>query len=115
MMKRMTVVGGLAALLLVGGARIADARVGVSIGIGIPGIVFGAPLYAAPGYYPPAPAYYGYPGYAYDAPVYYGPAYYGPPVGGVYFGGRFGHGGYPRFRDGRWGYRRGWSGRRGWR
>lgn len=104
MMKRIVAVAGLTTLLLVGGARKADA--GVSIGIGIPGIVFGAPIYAGPAYYPPP--YYGY---AYGVPPYYGPAYYyGPPIGGgVYFGGRFGHGGYHHFRGRGWG-----GGRRGW-
>jgi hypothetical protein len=109
MMKRMIAVAGLAVLILAGGVRAADAHVGLSIGIGIPGIVFGAPVYAAPAYYPSYP--YGH-GYGCNG----GPAYYyGPPVvGGVYVGGRFGHGGgFPRRH---FGGGRHWSdGRRGWR
>lgn len=102
MMKRMATAAALAALISIGGARAANA--GVSIGIGIPGIVFGAPVYAAPAYYPPPPpVYYGYGGYGYGygAPAYYGPAYYGPPaVGGVYFESRFGNHGHRGYRGG---------------
>lgn len=107
MMKRLMAVAGLAALLLVGGVRSADAHVGVSIGIGVPGIVFGAPVYA-PAYYPPPPPYYY--GYGYGPPYYYGGSVYGPPVvGGVFFGGRFGH-------HRHWGGGgRHWAGHRGWR
>ena len=112
MMKRMATAAALAAMIVIGGVRTADA--GVSIGIGIPGIVFGAPVYAAPAYYPPPPVYYGYGGYGYGyggygygAPAYYGPGYYGAPaVGGVYFGGRFGDHGHRGFRGGGRGHRR---------
>jgi hypothetical protein len=99
MMKRILAVAALAAVVVVGGTRPADAR--VSIGIGIPGVVFGAPVYGGPAYYPypPPPHYYS---------SYYGPTYYyGPPVvGGAYFGGRFGH-------RHRWGGGRHWGGHRG--
>jgi hypothetical protein len=76
-----------AAVLMVGGMGVANARTDVSIGIGLPlpGVVYGGGYYAPP---PPPPVYYGpvyrervyYPEPVYYAPrpVYYGPRYYGP-------------------------------------
>jgi hypothetical protein len=78
----------------------ADARGswGISIGIGVPGVVYASP----PGYYPPPPAYYMPPPVYYaPPPVYYAPPpviYYGPPAysvgpaaGVVVYGHRGGH------------------------
>ena len=77
----------------------AQAHVGISIGIPLPGIAFYAPMpppvyYAPPAYYPPT--------YYYGPPRYYAPAY-----GSVYFGNGHGwrHGGghwHGRHRDRRW-------------
>ena len=90
MMKRMMAVAAVAALILVGSTRPADAHVSIGIGIPLPGVVVGAPAYYGPSYYGPA---------------YYGPSYYygGPVVGGVFFGGHGGH-------HGHWGGGRHWSG-----
>jgi hypothetical protein len=94
----LTALGATAALGLAGAAQ---AHVGVSIGLGIPGVVVGAPAYypPAPAYYPPAPVYAPAPVY-YNAPpvyvrpqpVYYGPSVYvGPRWGGGYRHGYYGH------------------------
>ena len=91
-------------LLFAVGAPKADAHVGISIGIPLPGVAIYAP---PPPVYYPAPAYYGpaYYGPAYYGPAYYGygPRYYAPSYGAVYF-------------NGGWGYGRGWhgGGGRGW-
>src|SRR5882724_2444126 len=91
MMKRMLVTMGLAALILTAGVRTADAHVGFSIGIGLPGVAFYDPY--PPVYYAP-PVYYGPPAYYYG-PAYYGPAFYGRAYfgGGGYYGGRGYYGG----------------------
>ena len=96
----------LGASLLVG-VRNADAHVGISIGIPLPGVAIYAPpppvYYSAPAYYYPPPYYYGPSYYSYYRP-YYGYGYgYG---GGVYFGGHSHWGGH-----GHW---RGHGGHRGW-
>ena len=56
---------------------IAEARVDVDIGIGVPGPRYYRPHYYAPHYYAPPPVYY-------PPPAYYAPApqpYYGPSFG----------------------------------
>jgi hypothetical protein len=79
----LAVVGGVTlAVLLALGVPKAQADVGISIGIPIPGITFYAPAppvyYSAPPYYPRA----------YYAP----PVYYGPSYGTVYYGRGYGRG-----------------------
>jgi hypothetical protein len=116
MMKRMLVTMGLAALILTAGVRTADAHVGFSIGIGLPGIGFYDPYYPPPVAYYSAPAYYAPPVYYYGAPAFYGRAYFG---GGGYYGGRgYYGGGYYGGRGyggrGYWGGH-GRGGHRGWR
>jgi hypothetical protein len=81
-------------------ATAAQARVGVSVGIGVP---LAAPVYAAPAYAapvvvaPPQPAYVAPPvAYGYGPqPVYVAPppppVYVAPPTLGVYFGPSYGH------------------------
>ncbi len=95
-------VGVVAAAAMLGAAGMAHARsdVAFSLGIGVPGVVVGAPAYypPAPAYIaPPPPAYYPPPPPAYyppPPPVYYQPApvvvqprpiYYAPPAP-VYYG-----------------------------
>ncbi|MFY4261665.1 virulence factor [Achromobacter xylosoxidans] len=110
-MKKWLIAGaGVAGLLI---SSVALARVDVGISIGIPGVVYPAPVYA-----PPAPVYVApAPVYAPPPPVYYRPApvYVAPPVvypapvyirGGGYWGPR-GHWrgpdrGYYHGRGGGW-------------
>ena len=81
MRKRMLVVAALAAVICLAGVATADAHVGISIGIPIPGVYVGPPAY--PAYYaPPPPVYYGPPVY----PAYYGYGY-GYGYGGGYYHG----------------------------
>lgn len=90
--KALLLVGlvGVVALLSLGVPTKAQADVGISIGIPLPGISFyaGPPVYYAPRYYAYPPAYYG-PSY-YGGPVYYGGGYYRRG----YYGRGWGHGGY---------------------
>ena len=111
-MRRMLAVIAVAALILVAGVHKADAHVGFSIGIGVPGVYVGPPVvYSAPAYYYP-PAYYG---------GYYGPAYYAPYYGyGYGYGYAPYYGGSVFFHSGHWGGHRrhwggGWHGGRHWR
>jgi hypothetical protein len=80
-----TAVTGLLGALLLAGSVSAMARVGVSVGIGVP-------LYAPP------------PAYGCDAPYpycYEEAPYYAPPVVGAYIGPGWGYGGYRGgYRDG---------------
>lgn len=83
---RLAAAGAVAAagLLAAGGAQ-ARSNVTLSVGIGVPGVVVGAPVYSAP-YVAPAPVYMAPPRpiyYAPPRPVYYAPpppVYYGPPA-----------------------------------
>jgi len=74
-----TTVAAVAALCLMGAANDAQARVGVFIGLGLPPVYLGPPVYAYPAPYAYAP----YP-YPYAAPPYYyapPPYAYAPPPG----------------------------------
>ena len=70
---------------LVFGASAASARVDVGIGIGIPPLVVGGPVYAAP-----PPVVYAPPPVAYAAPA-YGYGYPAPYVGGFWVTDQWGH------------------------
>jgi hypothetical protein len=75
----------LGASLLIGVPK-ADAHVGISIGIPLPGVAV---------YAPPPPVYYSAPAYYYPPAYYYGPSYYRPYYGyGGYYGGSVYFGGH---------------------
>jgi len=111
MRKRMLVVLALAAMMCLAAVPKADAHVGISIGIPLPGVYIGGPAY--PAYYaPPVPVYYGppaypYPYYGYGYAYGYGYPYYGRSVviGGFHGGGHF---------HGRWGGGHRWGGGGHW-
>ncbi len=90
MRKRILLALALAAVICLAAVPRADAHVGISIGIPLPGIYIGPPAYPAY-YYPPAPVYYGPPTYPYYGGYGYGhggsvviggPRFYGPRFSG---------------------------------